>query len=298
MMDNINRASEEEHIDHDKSGVVECSVVEWKVADLFYDDDNHDVKVCDEIEQEHVEGGDDDEVIAGIKSMKSEDNFAGLVELPAFSKSAAVDFSETLNPSSLMSYSIKSKKNSRLFEEEDDNGNDTVIDLVSMENEDGLVQDSSYSMYSLRKKQRVEQANETKASEKYALGNRMIKKERERESKPHQVRKRSETSDIKSELSDQEISLILDLSLDELKKCHRKTATATCRNILHLKYSYSSTNIKFSYIDRCIIDAIINYTKRSNPTDLSTDPKLRRAMSLYFAGMTYKAKKKLDPQNK
>ncbi|CAM4850348.1 unnamed protein product, partial [Rotaria magnacalcarata] len=66
MMDNINRASEEEHIDHDKSGVVECSVVEWKVADLFYDDDNHDVKVCDEIEQEHVEGGDDDEVIAGI----------------------------------------------------------------------------------------------------------------------------------------------------------------------------------------------------------------------------------------
>lgn len=68
----------------------------------------------------------------------------------------------------------------------------------------------------------------------------------------------SEKSDIIDEFSNQELNYTLDLSAAELKKCHRKTATATCRNILKLKYPQCSTSMKFSCIDGAVIDAIIS----------------------------------------
>ena len=107
------------------------------------------------------------------------------------------------------------------------------------------------------------------------------------------------------EISIDQITKILEISSETLKSRHRRTATATARNILRVKYPNTCSSLKFSHIDRSIINAIISnwnvelflrrifvldYTKISNSSDEATESKIRRAMSFYFSTMTYKAK--------
>ncbi|CAF3898876.1 unnamed protein product [Rotaria magnacalcarata] len=109
----------------------------------------------------------------------------------------------------------------------------------------------------------------------------------------HQVYLNPYNGDVCDKVAD-----LLGINQMTLRSCHRKTSTATCRNILKQKYSQLSSGIKFSHIESSIIDAIIKYTKISNPSDTTTENKIRRSMSLYFSEKAYKAKQGTGYQRK
>lgn len=54
---------------------------------------------------------------------------------------------------------------------------------------------------------------------------------------------------------------ILGINQVALETCHRKTATATSRNILKYKFSNAKLNMTFSEVDGSIVNSIISNYK-------------------------------------
>ncbi|CAM4976148.1 unnamed protein product [Rotaria socialis] len=80
--------------------------------------------------------------------------------------------------------------------------------------------------------------------------------------------------------------------------CDKENVNCNMSKYIKKNYSQLSSGIKFSHIESSIIDAIIKYTKISNPSNTTTENKIRRSMSLYFSEKAYKAKQGTGYQRK
>ncbi|CAF1624993.1 unnamed protein product [Rotaria magnacalcarata] len=83
----------------------------------------------------------------------------------------------------------------------------------------------------------------------------------------------------------------LKMSEEQLKKCHKKTQTATARCLIRFIFPTPEPSFKLSNVDKFIIDGIIKYSKYVNPVDNASGVEVRRAIGYYFSSSAYNKKK-------
>ncbi|CAF3398783.1 unnamed protein product [Rotaria socialis] len=88
-----------------------------------------------------------------------------------------------------------------------------------------------------------------------------------------------------------EIMDALKMSEEQLKKCHKKTQTATARCLIRFIFPTPEPSFKLSNVDKFIIDGIIKYSKYVNPVDNASGVEVRRAIGYYFSSSAYNKKK-------
>ncbi|CAF2091869.1 unnamed protein product [Rotaria magnacalcarata] len=80
----------------------------------------------------------------------------------------------------------------------------------------------------------------------------------------------------------------LNMSEQQLQQCHGRSATVTARRIMKFKYPKPDQDLKIKKIEESILQAIIKYTKISNPADTASEASIRHAMSNYVAVQKFK----------
>ncbi|UJR12984.1 hypothetical protein I4U23_000010 [Adineta vaga] len=83
---------------------------------------------------------------------------------------------------------------------------------------------------------------------------------------------------------------LLNIDNDGMIKLNKATATAIARSLIKHKFPNPPINFKLVDVDTEIIDAILLLSKLAHPNDMSSAAKIRRAISNYFATMTYRKK--------
>ena len=66
-----------------------------------------------------------------------------------------------------------------------------------------------------------------------------------------------ENTNVGKEASMVDILLILKMDANKLKTCNKKTATATARFVIKSMYPNCNSNLRYSDVDRSIVDSII-----------------------------------------
>jgi len=86
------------------------------------------------------------------------------------------------------------------------------------------------------------------------------------------------------------ITKALKIDQNQLKKCKKRTATATARSLIRCLYPNPDSQFGYAQVDKTIIDTILEYSTFSNPLDNASGTELRRAISNYFSSMAHKRK--------
>ncbi|CAF1055244.1 unnamed protein product [Rotaria sordida] len=89
-----------------------------------------------------------------------------------------------------------------------------------------------------------------------------------------------------------DITSVLNLDKNQLTRCHKKSSTATARAIIKCLFPHSESNFGYTQVHKAVIDAIVDYTKFSNPNGNASDAAIRRAISNYFSYLNRQRKTK------